>query len=85
VTVSFLPGNNRGGSLSTSGGGIRVALDPSSNLEIHAPASGGSVVSDVPITVQGRITKSSLKGRLGGGGATLKLRASGGTVRIEPL
>ena len=85
VTVSFAPGNSRGGSLSTSGGGVRVRLDPSVNLDIDASASGGSVIADIPITVQGKFSKSSLRGRIGSGGETLKLRASGGKIRIEPL
>ena len=85
IRASFNAGNSRGGSLSTSGGGIRVKLDAGANLDINAASSGGSVVSDVPITVQGRISKSSLQGKMGSGGAELRLRTSGGGIRIEPL
>jgi len=85
VEVRFAPGNSSGGTLSTSGGSIRVYVDPSVNLDIDASASGGSVVSNVPVTVQGKVGKSTLRGRLGGGGDPLKLRASGGKIRIEPL
>ena len=85
VTVSFTPGNASGGSLSSSGGGVTVELDPSVNLEIDATSSGGPVISDIPITVRGRISKSNLQGTLGSGGATLRLRSSGGSIRIDPL
>src|SRR5262245_44326290 len=83
VTVQFASGNNRGGELSTSGGGVRTEVDPSVALSIDASSSGGSVTSDLPVTVQGRIDKNSLRGDLNGGGAVLRLRSSGGGVRIS--
>jgi hypothetical protein len=83
IEVEFAPGNSRGGTLSTSGGGIRVILDASVNLDVDASTSGGTVRSDLPITVRGSIDKHSLKGTLGGGGETLRLRASGGGIRIQ--
>jgi len=83
IDVEFVAGNFEGGSLSTSGGGIRVTLDADASLELDASTSGGTVRSDLPITVRGVIDKHSLKGTLGGGGATLKLRASGGGIRIQ--
>jgi hypothetical protein len=84
VTVSFAQGNGSGGELSTSGGGVKVLLDPAVNLDVDASASGGGVTLDLPMQVQGKISRSSVRGTLGGGGATLKLRASGGGIRIEP-
>jgi hypothetical protein len=41
------------------------------------------VTFDVPVTVQGQISKTSVKGSLGSGGALLKLRTSGGGIRIK--
>jgi DUF4097 and DUF4098 domain-containing protein YvlB len=83
VTVRFATGNNRGGELSTSGGGVRTELDPSVALTIDASSSGGNVDSDLPVTIQGRINGStSLRGDLNGGGPVLRLRSSGGGVRI---
>lgn len=83
ITASFAAGNGAGGVLSTSGGGVSVEVDPGVGLDIDASASGGSVVSDVPLTVRGEVSKTSIRGTLGGGGALLKLRASGGKIRIE--
>ena len=82
VTVRFATGNNRGGVLSTSGGGVRTEIDPRVALTIDASSSGGNVESDVPVTVQGRVDRDSLRGELNGGGALLRLRSSGGGVRI---
>jgi DUF4097 and DUF4098 domain-containing protein YvlB len=83
VTARFAAGNSRGGELTTSGGGVRTEIDPSVALTIDASSSGGSVNSDVPVTVQGRLDKNSLRGDLNGGGAVLRLRSSGGGVRIS--
>lgn len=83
VTVAFSRGNSAGGSLSSSGGRVTARIDPSVSLDIDAATSGGSVRSDLPVTVRGAIKKTSLRGQLNGGGAVLKLRSSGGGIRIE--
>lgn len=83
IRVSFSPGNSAGGTISTSGGGITVEIDSGANLDIDAHSSGGSVTFDVPVTVQGQISKTSVKGQVGSGGKLLKLRTSGGGIRIK--
>ena len=83
ITVSFAPGNGRGGNISTSGGGIRAELDPKVAMSIDASASGGGVQSDLPVTVRGRISRDSLRGEMNGGGPLLRMSTSGGGVRIS--
>jgi DUF4097 and DUF4098 domain-containing protein YvlB len=83
IEASFAHGNARGGSLESSGGGISVSLDPGVGLSIDA--HGNSVSSDLPLTVQGEISRRSLRGTLGKGGESLRLRTSGGSVRIRSL
>ncbi len=83
IDASFAKGNSRGGTLESSGGGIEVSLDPSADLAIDA--SGNSVRSDVPLLVKGELSRGRLQGTLGKGGNTLRLRTSGGSVRIQPL
>jgi hypothetical protein len=85
ITVSFLPGNDSGGELDTSGGSVTVKLDSSINLTIDASTSGGSVVTDIPVRVRGKVSTNSLQARIGNGGNLLRLRASGASIRIEPL
>ena len=82
VTVRFVPGNSSGGSVSSSGGPVRVEVDPAARLSIDASASGGNVDFDVPVTVQGKIERDSLRGEMNGGGALLRVRSSGGGVTI---
>ena len=83
VHATFARGNTRGGTLETSGGSIRVGLDPSANLDIDASTSGGSVSSALPLQITGRISGSSLHGTLGAGGETLRLHTSGGSIYLE--
>lgn len=82
IEVIFAAGNSKGGRLETSGGGIRVKLDSKASLKIDASSTGGSVVSDLPITVVGEIRRTSITGTIGGGGELLLLRTSGGSIRI---
>jgi DUF4097 and DUF4098 domain-containing protein YvlB len=84
VDVAFAAGNGSGGTLSTSGGRVSVVLDPTVSLDIDASTSGGSVKLGLPLTVEGELTKAAVRGKLGSGGALLKLRSSGGGIEIEP-
>jgi hypothetical protein len=61
---------------------VRSEIDPGARVSIDASASGGSVNSDVPVTIQGKIERDSLRGEMNGGGPLLRLRSSGGGVRI---
>lgn len=83
VDVAFAKGNGRGGRIESSGGGITVSLDPSVRLDIEA--HGDHVDSDLPLTVSGRVSRESLHGTLNGGGPSLRLDTSGGSVRIRGL
>ena len=85
VAVSFAAGNAHGGDIGSSGGGVEVRVDPAVGLDVDAATSGGSVSCDLPVTVQGKISRHSLRGVLHGGGERLHVRSSGGGIRIGPL
>ena len=82
ITVSFAPSNGRGGDLSTSGGSVVAEVDPKVALSIDAATSGGDVRSEVPLLTRGTTSQRALRGDLNGGGPLLRLRTSGGGVRI---
>jgi DUF4097 and DUF4098 domain-containing protein YvlB len=83
IEASFAKGNSRGGRLESSGGGITVSVDPAVSLSIDA--EGNHVHADLPLRVQGEISRRSLHGSLGSGGESLRLRTSGGGIRIRSL
>jgi DUF4097 and DUF4098 domain-containing protein YvlB len=83
VQVAFAVGNSKGGDLDSSGGGVVATLDPAAGLDVDASSSGGSVHCDLPITIQGHASSDTLRGKLNGGGALLRLRSSGGGITIN--
>jgi DUF4097 and DUF4098 domain-containing protein YvlB len=85
VEVEFAKANARGGKIESSGGSITVWLDPDVDLKIDASTSAGSVRTDVPLKVVGKINGSSVRGTLGKGGEALYVHTSGGSVNIRGL
>lgn len=71
--------------LSTSGGGVTVALAPAIAIDLDAHTSGGEIDSDLAVTVQGTQSESSLVGKVNGGGPKLILRTSGGGIRLKKM
>jgi DUF4097 and DUF4098 domain-containing protein YvlB len=82
IHAELARGNSQGGEIETSGGSILVGLDPAASLNIDASTSGGSVSTDLPVRVQGTLSRSGLHGTLGSGGQTILLHTSGGSIRI---
>ena len=83
IEASFARGNSHGGSLESSGGGISVSLDPGVGLSIDA--HGNSVTSDLPLTVQGEISRDFSSGHPRPRRESLRSRMSGGSVRIRVI
>lgn len=69
--------------LETAAGSIHLQLPSTASAEIDASTSAGRVSSDLPVTVKGEVKSSSLRGQLGNGGKLVKLRTSGGSIRLE--
>lgn len=69
--------------LTTSGGGVTVTMAEDIGVDLDAHTSGGSVSTDFPVAIQGKINRSSLKAEVNGGGPELYLRSSGGSIRLK--
>ena len=87
VTVGFAGTLKDDSELRTSGGGVRVKVPAGAAFDLDASTSGGAVRADglTVKTEKGGSGRSRLKGKVNGGGPTLKLRSSGGDVRIEAI
>ncbi|GAB5558634.1 MAG: hypothetical protein SynsKO_02810 [Synoicihabitans sp.] len=73
--------------LSTSGGNVSATVSESISFRLDARTSGGNVKSS-GISIQidsGGVGKTKLAGDVNGGGHTLKLRTSGGNVRLNTI
>jgi DUF4097 and DUF4098 domain-containing protein YvlB len=71
--------------LTTSGGSIVLSIAPNIAVDVDAHTSGGGVDTDVPVTLLGKQSESSLEGKINGGGPKLYLRSSGGDIKLRKL
>lgn len=78
--LSPLPGDV---DLSTSGGGVTATVAADTALNLDASSSGGGVTCDLPLTVQGKIQRDRAIGTVNGGGPTVRLHTSGGSVHVK--
>ena len=71
--------------LSTSGGDVTVEIAKSTAFHLDASTSGGDVRADgITITIEkGGSGKNKLVGAVNGGGPELKLRSSGGDIKVR--
>ena len=69
--------------LRASSGTITVELPKDSAFELDARTSSGKIDSSHPITVSGQVRKNTLRGTVRGGGPTLALRTSSGSIRVR--
>jgi len=76
--------SNRGISLVTSGGGITLLLPQDTHASVEAGTSGGGVTSDFPVSTTQFGARNHLQGTIGGGGPSIYLRTSGGSIHLEP-
>jgi hypothetical protein len=70
-------------SIVTYNGGIELKTPPSFSATIDASTNNGSINTDLPITVSGKISKGSLKGTIGSGEGHLHLETHNGSIRIR--
>ncbi len=67
----------------TTNGSITLTLPSDVRADLSARTTNGSVHTDFPVTVQGTFRKNRLEGELNGGGATIELRTTNGSIRIR--
>lgn len=70
------------GTLRTSGGHIEVSIARDAELDLEARTSGGRVELDASIPIDGRLGRRHVEGAINGGGERLRLRTSGGHIRV---
>ena len=85
IEVSALHGSklDSGWSISSGDGSIEVALPKDLPVDLDASTSDGHVSSDIPISVEGVLSKSRVHGKMNGGGQTLTIRTGDGSVHLK--
>jgi DUF4097 and DUF4098 domain-containing protein YvlB len=69
--------------LQTSAGNINVSLPATATVDIDASASGGEIFSRLPLETTD-VDSEHLRGKLNGGGESVKLETSAGNITIKP-
>jgi hypothetical protein len=87
VGVEALRGSKLDSSWSiTSGdGSIDVALAPDLPANIEASSGDGHITTDIPITMEGVISKSRVHGKMNGGGSTLTIHTGDGSIHLKQV
>jgi len=66
----------------TTNGSVTVSLPAGLSAQLEASTTNGSIHTDFPVTVRGRIGRS-LSAVLGDGGPELRLRTTNGSIRLR--
>jgi DUF4097 and DUF4098 domain-containing protein YvlB len=74
----------RGVRLAVSSGNGAVNVTGATS-EVEARSGNGEVTSDFPITTTGRFSSHRLSGRIGQGGASLRLHTGNGDIELRRL
>ncbi len=69
--------------LSTVNGSIHVTLPSDTSSEVHFSSVNGHLDSDFPLTIQGRMGRHSMEGKIGNGGRELELSTVNGSVELR--
>jgi len=71
--------------LHSGDGRINVSLPSDLNAELDAHTGDGHITLDVPISVSGSLSKSSIHGKLNGGGGTISISSGDGSIHVQKL
>jgi DUF4097 and DUF4098 domain-containing protein YvlB len=86
VNVHAAPGSSASDewSITTGDGSVMLALPGDFNADLDAHSSDGSIeIRDVTLSnVTGTVSKQTIRGRLGSGGAALRVRTGDGTITL---
>jgi DUF4097 and DUF4098 domain-containing protein YvlB len=74
-----------GASAETTNGSLVVALPADAQADIETRCLNGNFLSEVPVAMQSTLKPREMHGKLGKGGAPIKLRTINGGIRIVTL
>lgn len=69
--------------VSSSDGSVEVVLPPDFKTNLDVSTSDGHITLDLPVQVQGELSKSHVHGLLNGGGPPFRIHSSDGSIRLS--
>ncbi|MEO7207332.1 MAG: DUF4097 family beta strand repeat-containing protein [Steroidobacteraceae bacterium] len=87
ISVDALHGSKLDSSWSiVSGDGhIDVGLPPDMPANIEASSGDGRITTDIPLTMDGVMSKSRVHGKMNGGGSTLTIHTGDGSIHLKQV
>jgi len=76
---------DRGWLIHTSDGRVEVLLPGDFAAELYAHTGDGRITLDIPVTVNGGMERSRLRGKLNGGGGLIEISTGDGSIHIGKL
>ncbi len=85
IDLAVHPGSkmSSGWLIHTSDGGVQARLPQDLAAELYAHTGDGHIQLDMPVTVNGSIERSRIRGKLNGGGPLLEITTGDGSIRIS--
>jgi DUF4097 and DUF4098 domain-containing protein YvlB len=72
-------------SLRSGDGGITLRVPDDLSADLDAHTGDGHITVDLPVSVAGSISTSSVRGKLGAGGPPLRVQTGDGSIRLQRL
>lgn len=83
TTVSTAQIGERGLRISSINGGVEIGLPAETRADVEVRSVNGGIDTDLPIAVIGEMRRGQLVGKLGGGGAPIRITSVNGGVTLR--
>lgn len=85
VEARALPGSSVGAGwrLQSGDGAISLAIPQDLAADVDLQTGDGRITLDLPISVEGHLRESNIRGKLNGGGGTLTIQTGDGSIHLE--
>ncbi len=70
-------------SVTSGDGSIELAVPADLSADIEASSGDGRITTDLPITIEGVMSKSRVHGKMNGGGSTLTIHTGDGSIHLK--
>ncbi|HVP56133.1 MAG TPA: DUF4097 family beta strand repeat-containing protein [Candidatus Eisenbacteria bacterium] len=87
IALTARPGSkmDRSWLIHTSDGRVEVNLPENFAAELYAHTGDGRITLDIPVTVNGAMERSHVRGKMNGGGELLEISTGDGSIRVGKL
>jgi DUF4097 and DUF4098 domain-containing protein YvlB len=67
----------------STNGSVQLTLPQQTSARLELSTTNGGITTDIPISVQGRVSRRQLSAVLGNGGPEIRISTTNGSIRIS--